>query len=95
MSVKSDKVLNSCPICGGTLEFYSLMQYSDVYKVKQNGKISTHRLRKEDNGSLECGFFSCTNKECDFVTDCDFICIKHNIKIWEKNEKFFYDDFSE
>lgn len=87
-------VLNKCPMCGYPLEYSALMQYTDVYKVKHNGELSKNRVRKEDNGSLECGYIACTN--CDFVTDCDLKCEKYpHIKIFSNADKLFYKNDDE
>lgn len=86
------KLLNKCPICGSSLEYSSLMQYSNVYKVLHNGELSKKRIRKEDNGSMECGYYSCTNPDCDFVTDCEMNVMNHNeIKLCLKDGKIYYD----
>lgn len=83
-----ERILNKCPICGYPLEYSALMQYSDIYKVKSNGELSKNRVRKEDNGSLECGYIACIN--CDFVTDCDLKCEKYPyIKIFQNGDKLF------
>lgn len=66
------KLLNKCPICGSPLEVQYLGQYSEVYRVLKNGKISKQRIRKEDNGSMECSFINCSNDKCTFVTDTDW-----------------------
>lgn len=85
------KILNKCPICGNKLEYYELMQYSDVYRIKGNGELTKNRVRKGNVGSIECGFISCIN--CDFVTDCDLKCSSYpHIKIWQKGGKLIYDD---
>ena len=79
-----EMILNKCPLCNGELEYYSLGQYSDVYKILKNGKISKRKKRRQVDGSLECGFIKCTC--CDFVTDCDLDVIDYNnIHIYESN----------
>lgn len=85
-----DKLLNCCPKCGGTLEFSDLMQYSNVYKVTKRGGLSAKRIRKEDNGPMECGFFSCT--DCDFVTDAEmnYRGKDEEIRIYQKEDKYYY-----
>ena len=87
------KILNKCPLCGGGLEYNALHQYSLVYKVLKSGKMSAKRVRKEDNGPMECGFLACINQECGFVTDCDLrpIDIKLGIDIYTKSEVFMYE----
>lgn len=88
------KVLNKCPLCGRELEYNALHQYSLVYKVLKSGKMSARRVRKEDNGPMECGFLVCTNKECGFVTDCDLNPIDKTmeINIYTKGKKFLYEE---
>lgn len=63
-----EKILNKCPICGEELEYISLGQYSDVYRILKNGKISKTRKSRKDNGLMECGFICCS--KCNFHTDC-------------------------
>lgn len=88
------KLLNKCPICGDRLQYSALMQYSDIYKIKSNGKLTKNRIRKEDVGSMECGYISCIS--CDFITDCSFECGSYPyIKIWQNRNQFFYDDLTE
>lgn len=83
------KILNKCPVCGGKLEYSHLNQYANVYSIKSNGELSK-RKRKEDIGSMDCGFISCT--DCDFVTNCDLECESHkNIEILQINDKYYYD----
>ncbi len=86
------KILNKCPICGGKLEYSELHQYSNIYSVLENGHLSKNRKRKEDNGSMECGYLSCTNKDCDFTTDCDFNVNNHReIHIYQNGDSLMYD----
>lgn len=86
------KILNCCPICGSKIEYSALMQYSDIYDVLKNGKLSKNRKRKEDNGPMECGYIYCKNKECDFVTDVDMNCITHGeIEIFQENDRYCYE----
>lgn len=85
------QILNKCPVCGGKIEYNQLMQYSHNYRIKQNGQLSVNYY-KEDHGSMDCGFISCINPECDFVTDCDLNSENHSdIKIWQKEERFYYE----
>lgn len=87
------RILNRCPICGNRLEYSALMQYSDVYAIKNNGELTKNRVRKEDVGAMECGFITCTSTSCDFATDCDLKCIAYpDIKIWSKDGKYYYKD---
>ena len=87
------KILNKCPICGYPLEYSALMQYTNIYKLKSNGELTKNRVRKEDNGSMECGYISCIN--CDFVTNCDFRCSDYpHITIFQEGSKLFYEDNS-
>lgn len=65
-----EMILNKCPICGEELEYVELFQYSNVYRILKNGKCSKVRKFRRDEGSMECGFITCTN--CDFHTDCDY-----------------------
>lgn len=77
-----DKILNKCPICGSKLEYSALMQYSDIYAILENGKLSKNRVRRENNGPMECGYIGCVNSNCDFSTDCDLDALTHReIKI--------------
>lgn len=69
-SFNKEKILNKCPLCGGELEYVALHQYSDVYRILKNGKISKTRKLRRDEGSMECGFINCSC--CDFHTDCDY-----------------------
>ena len=86
------KLLNKCPICGSRLEYSALMQYSLNYQIKLNGEISVNG-KKRDIGSIDCGYISCTNPDCDFITDCDFNCVNHrNIKIQQFGNKFYYQN---
>lgn len=69
-SDSKEAILNKCPICGEELEYVALNQYSDVYRILKNGKISKTRKFRRDEGSMECGFIACS--KCEFHTDCDF-----------------------
>ena len=71
-SDSNEKILNKCPICGEELEFVELNQYSNVYRILKNGKVSKTKKFKRDEGSMECGFISCSNPDCNFHTDCDY-----------------------
>lgn len=85
------KILNKCPLCGNPIEYNSLSQYTDVYGILKNGKMSKVRKRKEDSGSMECGFISCTNENCDFQTDCDLDVLENKeIKVFQDCEAFKY-----
>ena len=87
------KILNKCPLCGNGLEYNSLHQYSLVYKVLKSGKLSAKKIRKEDNGPMECSFLSCENKDCSFVTDCDLMVdSKLGIEIFFEDETFVYEE---
>lgn len=86
------KILNKCPICGAKLEYSALMQYSNVYDVLKNGELSKRRKRKEDNGTMECGYISCTNENCDFATDCDYRAENHEeIRIYQDHSTLMYE----
>lgn len=67
-----EEVLNKCPLCGEELEYVELSQYSNVYRILKNGKVSKVRKFKRDEGSMECAFISCSNPNCNFHTDCDY-----------------------
>lgn len=66
-----EKILNKCPLCGSELEFVELNQYSNVYRILNNGRMSKTRKYKRDEGSMDCGFITCSNDNCNFHTDCD------------------------
>lgn len=68
-SNNDEEILNKCPLCGAELEYIDLHQYSNVYRILKNGKLSKTRKLRRDEGSMECGFINCT--KCDFHTDCD------------------------
>lgn len=94
----SEQILNRCPLCGSELEYVELNQYSNLYRILKNGKISKTRKRKRDEGSTECGFIACTNYECGFHTDCDLRVestgqYKH-IYISQNNDNQFTIDFT-
>lgn len=88
-----DELLTCCPKCGGTLEYAALMQYSDVYKIIRSGSLSKRRIRKEDNGPMECGFFSYSN--CNFVTDADWNYKDHDgkISIYQSGDQYYYKKY--
>lgn len=65
------KVLNRCPLCGSRLEYHSLYQYDLVFKVLNNGGISSRPVRKIDDCPMESAFIACSNEDCNFATDCD------------------------
>lgn len=89
------KLFNECPVCGSTIEYSALMQYSNVYKVLQNGELSKNRIRKEDNGSMECGYYSCTNPDCDFATDCELRVVSHKgIELECRDGKIYYTNLN-
>lgn len=87
-----EKVLNKCPICGAELEYVSLYQYSKVYRILKNGRVSKTMKYKRDEGPMEVGFISCSN--CDFHTDCDLDCEDYKeIYIYETdNRTFVYEE---
>lgn len=86
-----EKILNRCPYCNSVLEYNMLMQYSNVYKILNNGTLSKQRIRKEDDCSMECGFISCSNPDCDFSTDCDLdVNDDTSIHIWQDGDKLKY-----
>lgn len=93
---RKKKILRKCPICGSALEHNELMQYTNVYRIKRNGEISLKRSRKLDNGSMECFFITCSNKECNFLTDCDLTSLNHkNIVIEIYKDKYYYEILEE
>lgn len=86
-----DKILNRCPYCNSVLEYNMLMQYSNVYKILNDGTLSKNRIRKEEDCSMECGFISCSNSDCDFVTDCDLDVVDDKrIHIWQDGAELRY-----
>ena len=86
-----EEVLNKCPLCGAELEYVELNQYSNVYRILKNGKVSKTRKFKRYEGPMECGFISCNS--CDFHTNCDLECEEnHNIKIYQENGVYMYDE---
>lgn len=68
-SDSNEKILNKCPLCGGELEYVDLYQYSNVFRILKNGKISKKRKLRREEGPMECGFINCSI--CNFHTDCD------------------------
>lgn len=89
-TIDEEKILNICPVCGSNLEYSSLYQFSKVYKILKNGTISK-KFKKRYEGSMECGFISCTNETCNFATDCDLDVIDNNkIHIYQDEEVFVY-----
>ena len=88
------KILNKCPVCGGKLEYNSLYQYSLVYKILKSGRLSARRVRKEDCGPMECGFITCTNEDCEFMTDCDLKVLDNEVEIdiYTDGETYMYDE---
>ena len=90
------KLFNKCPVCGSTIEYSALIQYSNVYKVLQNGELSKNRIRKEDNGSMECGYYSCTNQDCDYATDCELRVVNHTgIELEYMDGKIYYHNLND
>lgn len=85
-------ILNKCPICGSRLTYSALMQYSLDYQIKRNGELAK-KCKKQDIGSMECGYIFCENPDCDFKTDCDLDSENHKcINIWQEGDKFYYED---
>lgn len=88
-----EKVLNRCPICGSKLEFSALYQYEKVYGIKADGTLTSQPKLKRDVGSMECGFISCTNDDCDFHTDCDLDTEDHkHIHVFQDGSVYKYVD---
>lgn len=67
-----EEVLNKCPLCGAELEYVVLNQYSNVYRILKNGKVSKTRKLRRDEGPMDCAFIACSNPNCEFHTDCDY-----------------------
>lgn len=88
---EEEKILNKCPLCGNTLEYFELMQYSDVYKILKNGKLSAKRIRKSCDGPMNCGFITCATKECKFHTNCDLEAEDNNeVRVFKEGDVFKY-----
>lgn len=88
----TEKILNKCPLCGAGLEYSSLYQFSKVYKILKNGTLSS-TSKKRYEGSMECGFISCSNEKCNFHTDCDLDVIDYKeFHIYQDGETFIYED---
>lgn len=34
------KILNKCPVCGSGLQYHSMMQFTEDYKIKLDGTLS-------------------------------------------------------
>lgn len=84
------KILKSCPVCGGKLEYQALYQRSYCYEInKKTGKISDKKRIKGDY-SMDCGFISCAN--CGFSTDTDLKPYKDKAPNF-KSEIFFGDGY--
>lgn len=84
------KTLNKCPICGGRLQYHSMMQFTEDYKIKLDGTLSK-RFKKSDSSPMECGFIACIS--CNFHTNCDLeVEENHNMKIYEENGVYMYED---
>lgn len=93
----TEKILNKCPLCGAELEYVELLQYSNVYRILKNGKMSKTKKCKREEGSMECGFICCS--KCNFHTDCDLDTYTtgdyKNIYIHENNNGQFMIDIDE
>lgn len=85
------EVFNRCPLCSNELEYLNLGQYSEAYRILKNGKISSVRKYKRDEGSMECGFIVCT--KCNFHTNTDYETDTtgdyERIKIFQNNNNQF------
>lgn len=66
-----DRWDGKCPECGSELEFCWLEQHSTIHRILKNGKLSKTVKERRYEGSMDCGFIACSNKDCDFHTDCD------------------------
>lgn len=85
-------VLNKCPVCGSKLGYAALMQYSNIYGILRNGKLSKRKIRTEDNGPMECGYINCIRPECGFYTNCDLDVEEHKgIRIFQNGEIYEYE----
>lgn len=87
-------IMNKCPICSGKLQYNEIHQYSLVSGIKRSGKL-TKLQKREDIGSMECGFISCENG--DFLTDCDLKIIEpkeleSKMRIYFTGELFEYEE---
>ena len=85
-------ILNKCPICGGRLYLDVLYQYSKVYPVARTGTPAYSKVKKRDNGPMECSAIYCENE--DFRTDYEGYKVTEpagsGIKITVENDKFYY-----
>lgn len=66
-----ENILNKCPICGSKLEYHAYFQFTKVYRILKNGKLSSRPIRNEDDCAMDCGFILCENPDCDFHTNSD------------------------
>jgi len=85
------KLLTKCPVCGGRIYLDVLYQYSKVYPMSRTGIPAYSKMKKRDNGPMECWAIYCEND--DFRTDYDRCVVepKHSgIKITVKDDKFYY-----
>ena len=88
---KMKKLLNKCPVCGCRLVYSAYIQYTLDSKIKRNGEISKSTSKSGSN-SMECGYLSCENADCDFVTNTNFVCSDHkDIRIDFDGTKFYYE----
>lgn len=84
-------ILNKCPVCGSELEYYSLYQFSKVYRILKSGRLSSRQKRKEDDGPMECGFISCV--KCDFHTNCNLELEEESkYKIYQCGETYMIEN---
>ena len=92
MDRKSKCLLNKCPVCGGRIYLDVLYQYSKVYPLSRTGIPAYSKMKKRDNGPMECSAIYCEND--DFRTDYDRYNVvepKHSgIKITVEDDKFYY-----
>lgn len=96
LSMGEEKILNECPICGAKLEYIALYQYELAFDITKAGRLTKRHKRKADIGPMECGFITCTNRECDFLTNCDFEAENHrDIKIFQEGYTFKYTEEEE
>ena len=87
-------LLNKCPVCGGKLYTDRLMQYGIIHQIGKSGKETHSSYKKSNDGPLDCMAIYCENH--DFGTDYDLIIEKpqqlKDMKVFQKNEKFYIDE---
>lgn len=71
--MRKETILNKCPVCGNELEYVALYQYSNVYRILKNGKISKNRKFRRDEGSMG-SLFICANGRSDNFLNFTGLC---------------------